>query len=49
MIVILDRQHYGKPGKNDLGAGADLNHDGKVESDEREARLIKKREGEGER
>tara|TARA_A100001391_G_scaffold39073_2_gene21640 strand:+ start:770 stop:1384 length:615 start_codon:yes stop_codon:yes gene_type:complete len=39
MIVILDRQHYGKPGKDDLGAGVDLDGDGKVESDEREARL----------
>jgi len=39
VIVILDRQHYGKPGKNDLGAGADLDGDGKVQDDEREANL----------
>tara|TARA_R110000796_G_scaffold252590_1_gene388284 strand:+ start:1802 stop:2401 length:600 start_codon:yes stop_codon:yes gene_type:complete len=39
MVLILDRQHYGKPGQNDLGAGADLDGDGKVELDEREANL----------
>ena len=39
MVLILDRQHYGKPGQNDLGAGADLDGDGVVELDEREANL----------
>ena len=39
MVIILDRQHYGKPGQNDLGAGADLDGDGVVELDEREANL----------
>ncbi len=39
MVLILDRQHYGKPNQNDLGAGADLDGDGKVELDEREANL----------
>ena len=29
MVIILDRQHYGKPGQNDLGAGADLDGDGR--------------------
>ena len=39
MIVVLDRQHIGKPGKSDLGAGADLDGDGKVEIHEMEANL----------
>jgi len=39
MIVIFDRQHYGKPGKSDLGAGYDLDQDGNVELQEREANL----------
>ena len=39
MIVIFDRQHYGKPGKSDLGAGVDLDGDGKVETAEMEANL----------
>lgn len=37
MIVILDRQHYGKPGRDDLGAGVDLDGDGVIEREEREA------------
>jgi hypothetical protein len=39
MIVIFDRQHYGKPSGTDLGAGVDLDHDGDVEAQEREANL----------
>ena len=39
MVLILDRQHYGKPGRDDLGAGVDLNDDGIVERNEREANL----------
>jgi hypothetical protein len=39
VIVILDRQHIGKPNRNDLGAGADLDGDGEVSNDEREANL----------
>ena len=39
MIVILDRQHIGKPNRNDLGAGADLDGDGEISNDEREANL----------
>lgn len=27
MIVIFDRQYYGKPNQNDLGAGVDLDAD----------------------
>jgi hypothetical protein len=37
MVVILDRQHFGKPGRDDLGAGVDLNDDGVIEREEREA------------
>ena len=39
MVLILDRQHYGKPGQNDLGAGADLDGDNVVAIDERVANL----------
>lgn len=39
MIVIFDRQHYGKPGRSDLGAGYDIDGDGVVENQEREAVL----------
>ena len=39
MIVIFDRQHYGKPGKNDQGAGFDLDGDGRIETQERETQL----------
>ena len=39
MVVILDRQHYGKPNRNDLGAGVDLDGSGVIDSDEREANL----------
>ena len=39
MIVILDRQHIGKPNKADLGAGADLDGDGVIEIHEMEANL----------
>ena len=41
MIVIFDRQHYGKPGSasGDRGAGVDLDGDGQVESAEQEANL----------
>lgn len=41
LLVMLDIQHSGKPLEDaaDLGAGADLDHDGKVETHEMEARL----------
>lgn len=40
MIAILDRQHFGKPGRRrDLGAGYDLDGDGLVGDHEREASL----------
>jgi hypothetical protein len=39
MIAILDIQHAGKPGKNDLGASHDLNGDGLISQGEREAEL----------
>ena len=39
MIVIFDRQHYGKPGRSDMGAGYDIDADGVVENQEREANL----------
>ena len=39
MIAIFDRQHWGKPGRSDLGAGYDLDADGVVELQEREAML----------
>lgn len=40
MIVIFDRQHYGKPGKPaDRGAAYDLDGDGVVESQEQEANI----------
>ena len=41
MIVIFDRQHYGKPGSasGDRGAGVDLDGDGQIESGEQEANL----------
>ena len=39
MHVIFDRQHYGKPNRNDMGAGADLDQDGKIEIHEQEASL----------
>jgi uncharacterized protein (DUF2141 family) len=39
MIVVLDRQHAGKPGKSDLGAGVDLDGDGTIETHEMEANL----------
>ena len=39
MIVIFGRQHYRKPGKSDLGAGYDLDQDGDVAAQEREANL----------
>jgi len=40
MIVYIDRQHAGKPSKiNDRGAGADLDGDGIIEAQEREAIL----------
>lgn len=40
-VVYLDRQHSGKPGRKaeDRGAGADLDGDGKISVDEREAML----------
>lgn len=38
-IFIFDRQHVGKPGRRDLGAGADLDGDGDIENDEMEANL----------
>lgn len=38
-IFVFDRQHFGKPGKSDLGAGVDLDGDGLVESAEMEANL----------
>jgi len=39
VLVILERAHIGKPGRHDLGAGADLDGDGLVEVHEREAEL----------
>lgn len=40
MIVIFDRQHYGKPNKpQDRGAAVDLDGDGTIENDEKEANL----------
>ena len=40
MIVIFDRQHYGKPNRpQDLGAAVDLDGDGVIENDEKEANL----------
>jgi len=39
MHIVLSRDHVGKPGKNDLGAGADLDGDGTVETHEMEANL----------
>jgi hypothetical protein len=40
MIVIFDRQHYGKPNRpNDLGAAVDLDGDGQIATGEREAML----------
>lgn len=39
MIIILDRQHIGKPNRHDLGAGVDLDGDGEISPDEREANL----------
>jgi len=36
MICILDRQHYGKPGRDDRGAGFDIDDDGAVERHEQE-------------
>jgi hypothetical protein len=39
MIVIFDRQHYGKPNRNDVGATFDLDRDGLVETQEMEANI----------
>jgi len=39
MIVIFDRQHFGKPGKSDTGAASDLDGDGVTETQEQEANL----------
>ncbi len=40
MIVIFDRQHYGKPGKpNDRGAAVDLDGDGVISDQEQEANI----------
>jgi len=39
MRAILDIQHKGKPGKNDLGAAHDLDGDGVIEQFENEAEL----------
>jgi len=39
MIVIFDRQHFGKPNRNDMGAGVDLDGDGTIELSEQEATL----------
>ena len=38
-IVIFDRQHYGKPDSDDMGAAYDLDHDGTIEDHEKEANL----------
>ena len=38
-IFIFDRQHHGKPNRRDMGAGFDLDGDGKVEYQERETQL----------
>ena len=38
MIVFIDRQHAGKPGRvDDRGAARDINGDGEISADEREA------------
>lgn len=38
MIIFLDRQHSGKPGRpRDLGAGVDVDGDGEIEIEEMEA------------
>ena len=38
MIVFIDRQHSGKPNKiNDRGASRDVNGDGKITAEEKEA------------
>lgn len=39
MIAILDIQHAGKPGKNDLGAAHDIDGNGKIDAWEHEANL----------
>ena len=40
MIVIFDRQHYGKPNRpNDLGAAIDIDGDGVIDNDEKEANI----------
>lgn len=39
MLAVFDRQHHGKPNRNDYGAQADLNNDGQVDSWERESEL----------
>jgi len=39
MLAILDIQHAGKPGKNDLGASHDLDGDGVIGTMEHEAEL----------
>lgn len=38
-IVIFDRQHYGKPGRRDVGAHYDIDRDGKKEVHEQEVHL----------
>ena len=40
MLIVLDRQHRGKPSKpSDLGAGYDIDGDGRIAISEREAML----------
>jgi N-acetylmuramoyl-L-alanine amidase len=40
MIVIFDRQHYGKPNRpNDLGAAIDIDGNGVIDNDEKEANI----------
>jgi len=36
-LIVLDRQHVGKPGQNDLGAWGDFDKDNKAEVEELEA------------
>ena len=39
MIAIFDRQHFGKPGRSDVGAAYDVDQDGHVEWQEQEIHL----------
>jgi len=39
MLAVFDRQHHGKPNRNDYGAAADIDGDGVIEVWERESEL----------